>query len=94
MQNNLYTAELAGQSWDKDKRYEIVIITKWKDRTDKSSEVGHKAHYFNPDFDLLAKQIKDEEWCKEIYENYSEYTRFKIKSEVKCYAENINGNAD
>lgn len=28
MQNNLYTAELAGQSWDKDKRYEMVIITK------------------------------------------------------------------
>ena len=94
MQNNLYTAELVGQSWDKDKRYEMVIITKWKDRTDKTSEVGHKAYYFNPDFDLLAKQIKDEEWCKEIYENYSEYTRFKIKREVKCYAENINGNAN
>lgn len=59
MQNNLYTAELAGQSWDKDKRYEMVIITKWKDRTDKSPEVGHKAYYFNPDFDLLAK--RDEE---------------------------------
>ena len=42
MQNNLYTAELAGQSWDKDKRYEMVIITKWKDRTDKSPEVGHR----------------------------------------------------
>lgn len=88
MQNNLYTAELVGQSWDKDKIYEMVIVTKWKDRTDESSEEGHKAYYFNPDFNLLLKQIKDENWCKEIYENYSEYTRFKIKSEVKCYVEN------
>lgn len=84
----LYTAHLAGTSYDGDKKYEMVIIAKWKDRTGKSSEVEHKAYYFNPDFDLLTKQIKDEEWCKEIYENYSEHTRFKIKSEVKCYAEN------
>lgn len=88
MQNNLYTAELAGYSWDKDKRYEMVIIKKWKDRADKLSEVGHKAYYFNPDFNLLAKQIKDENWCKGIYEKYPQYTRFKIKSEVKCYVEN------
>lgn len=94
MQNNLYTAELTGQSWDKDKRYEMVIITKWKDRTDKSPEEGRKTYYFNPDFKLLAKQIKDEDWCKEIYESYPKYTRFKIKSEVKCYAENIKRNAD
>ena len=90
----LYTAHLAGTSYDGNKKYEMVIITKWKDRTDRSPEEGHKAYYFNHDFDLLAKQIKDEDWCKEIYENYSEYTKFKIKSEVKCYAENINGNAD
>jgi len=38
MQNNLYTAELAGQSWDKDKRYEMVIITKWKDRTNRQKK--------------------------------------------------------
>lgn len=90
----LYTAELVGVKYDGNKKYEMVIITKWKDRTDKSSAEGHKVYYFNPDFDLLAKQIKDENWCKEIYENHSEYTRFKIKSEVKCYAENINENAD
>ena len=94
MQNNLYTAELVGQAWDKDKRYEMVIVTKWKDRTNESLEEGHKAYYFNPDFVLLAKQIKDENWCKEIYENYPQYAKLKIKSEVKCCAENINGNAD
>lgn len=88
MQNNLYTAELTGQVLDRDKRYEVVIITKWKDRTDESSSEGHKAYFFNPDFNLLAKQIKDEDWCKEIYESYPQYTRLKIKSEVKCYVEN------
>ena len=36
----LYTAELAGQSWDKDTRYEMVIVTKWTDRT----EIQKKFH--------------------------------------------------
>lgn len=77
MRNNLYTAELAGQAWDKDKVFEMVIITKWKDRTNESSEEGHKTYYFKPDFSLLVKQIKNEDWCKEIYENYPQYTKFK-----------------
>lgn len=76
MKNNLYTAELAGQAWDKDKVFEMVIITKWKDRTNESSEEGHKTYYFSPDFSLLVKQIKNEDWCKEIYENYPQYTKF------------------
>lgn len=88
MQNNLYTAELAGEIWDKDKKYEMVIITKWKDRTDKSPEERHKAYYFSSDFNWLIKKTKDENWCKEIYENYPEYTKLIIKSEVKCYVEN------
>lgn len=88
MQNNLYTAELAGQSWDKDKRYELVIITKWKDRTDKSPEEGHKAYYFTPDNRYLSECIKDEDWCRRIYEAYSENTRFRIERKVEYYVEN------
>lgn len=88
MQNNLYTAELAGQSWDKDKRYELVIITKWKDRTDKSPEEGHKAYYFTTDNRYLSECIKDEDWCRRIYEAYSENTRFRIERKVEYYVEN------
>lgn len=88
MQNNLYTAELAGQSWDKDKRYEMVIITKWKDRTDKSPEEGHKAYYFTLDNKYLSECIKDENWCRLIYEIYPENTRFRVERKVECYVEN------
>lgn len=88
MQNNLYTAELAGQSGDKDKRYEMVIITKWKDRTDKSPEEGHKAYYFTPDNKYLTECIEDENWCKRIYEAFPENTRFRIERKVECYVEN------
>lgn len=90
----LYTAHLAGTSYDGNKKYEMVIITKWKDTTDDSPEEGHKAYYFTPDNKYLTECIKDENWCKRIYEAYPENTRFRIERKVKCYAENINGNAD
>ena len=86
----LYTAELAGQSWDKDTRYEMVIVTKWSDRTEKSKEVSHKAYYFTPDFAYLKDNIRKEEWCKDLYENHKEYEKFKIERKVDCYAENRN----
>ena len=39
-ENKLYTAYITGTSQDGNKEYERVIITKWKDRTDESSEEG------------------------------------------------------
>ena len=45
----LYTAHLAGTSYDGNKKYEMVIITKWKDTTEDSPEEGHKVYYFTPD---------------------------------------------
>ena len=56
----LYTAELAGQSWDKNTKYEMVIVIKWSDRTEKSKEVSHKAYYFTPDFEYLKDNIRNE----------------------------------
>lgn len=84
----LYTAHLAGTSYDGNKKYEMVIITKWKDTTEDSSEEGHKAYYFTPDNKYLSECIKDENWCRLIYETHPENTRFRIERKVECYAEN------
>ena len=73
----LYTAQLAGEKYDGDKKYEMVIITKWKDKTEDSPEEGHKAYYFTPDNKYLSECIKDENWCRLIYEIHPENTRFR-----------------
>ena len=89
MQNNkLYTAHLAGTSYDGNKKYEMIIITKWKDTTEDSPGLGHKAYYFTQDTHHLSEKIKDENWCRRIYEGYPENTRFRIERKVECYAEN------
>ena len=84
----LYTAHLAGTSYDGNNKYEMVIITKWKDTTDDSPEEGRKAYYFTSDSKYLTECIKNENWCKRIYEAYPENTRFRIERKVECYAEN------
>ena len=84
----LYTAHLDGTSYDGSKKYEMVIITKWKDKTEDSPEEGRKAYYFAPDNKCLTECIKDENWCKRIYEAYPENTRFRIERKVECYVEN------
>lgn len=89
-ENKLYTAYIAGSSYDKDKEYKIVIITKWKDRTESSPEEGHRAYYFNADYSNIQKLIYSETWCKKIYTTYPQYTRLVIERKVKCYVENKN----
>ena len=84
--NKLYTARFAGGIWDKDKKYEMVIVTKWKDRTDESPKEGHKAYYFNANYSDIEELIYDEMWCKRIYA-YPQYTRFVIVKEIKCRVE-------
>lgn len=84
----LYTAHLAGRKYDKDKIYQMVIITKWKDTTEDSPEENHKAYYFSPyDSKYLKECIKDENWCRRIYEMYPENERFRIEQRIECYPE-------
>lgn len=84
----LYTAHSAGIKYDGDKKYKMVIITKWKDTKEDSPEEGHKAYYFTPDNKYLSECIEDEDWCRRIYESYPENMRFRIERKVECYAEN------
>lgn len=86
--HKLYTAHLAGTKYDKDKIYQMVIITKWKDTTEDSPEENHKAYYFSPyDSKYLKECIKDENWCRRIYEMYPENERFRIEQRIECYPE-------
>lgn len=84
----LYTAYISDTKYVENKKYERVIITKWKDTTEDSPEEGHKAYYFTSDNKYLSECIKDENWCKRIYEAYPENKRFRIERKVECYAEN------
>lgn len=77
----LYSGELSGSCWDKDTLYEMVIITKWSDRTENAKEIFHKTFYFSPDYKYLEENIKKEDWCREIYENNIMFERFKIVRE-------------
>lgn len=90
-QNKLYTAQLAGEAWDNGKKYEMVIITKWKSTAEDSPEEGHKAYYFSSDRTCrtyLENSMKDEEWCRLIYEIHPEYQRLRIEIKATVYVEN------
>lgn len=77
----LYSGELSGSCWDKDTLYEMVIITKWSDRTENAKQIFRKTFYFSPDYKYLEENIKKEDWCREIYENNIMFERFKIVRE-------------
>ena len=40
-----------------------------------------------PDNKYLSECIKDEDWCRRIYEAFPKNTRFRIERKVECYAE-------
>ena len=77
MNRPLYTAELTGEYWEKGQKYEMVIITKWKDKTEASSEEAHKAFYFASNCEVLRTKIRNPYWLRHIYETYKENTKFK-----------------
>lgn len=91
-QNKLYTAQLAGKAWDNGKKYEMVIITKWKSAAEDSPEEGHKAYYFSSNrtylMTYLENCMKDEEWCRLIYETHPENQRLRIEIKATVYVEN------
>lgn len=78
----LYTAHLAGVIYARGKKYVMVIITKWKDTTENSPEENHKTYYFTSDNKYLSECIKDENWCRRIYEMYPENERFRIEQRI------------
>ena len=84
----LYSATLEGKLYDKGVEYEMIIITKWTDRTEKAKEVSHKVFYFEPDRQYLSRYIDQEEWCKNIFKNYKEYSRIAIERKVDLHVKN------
>lgn len=81
----LYTVSFEGKSYDENKaEYELVIITKWTDHSASAREDGHKAYYFHNANDYIWKNRNNEDVCKEIYENYPEYSKLTTKEVLVC----------
>lgn len=74
----LYTASLEGKSYDKGTPYQLVIVTKWSNRTNAAKEVERKAYYIDAPYSYLEKKKEDENWCKELFE-YPEYSKLTVK---------------
>ena len=75
----LYSGTSQGKSYDGSIEYEMVIITKWTDITENAKEEKHKTYYFKSrPFMNLDRYIKNEKWCKYIFENFKNYERLEI----------------
>ena len=75
----LYSAEDCGDACNDGKYLKMIIITKWKDMTEFSREIGHKCFYFYPQLPPINSLMEDENWCAYIYENFKEHTVFDFK---------------
>lgn len=84
----LYTATLEGAAYDGNDRYEMVMITKWSDRTEKAKEICHKTYYFESDRDYLQRNLTNEEWCANIFASFKEYSKIMIERKVDLHAKN------
>ena len=75
----LYSATLEGKAYDNGTEYEMVIITKWSDRTENATEVGRKVFYFDSSRSYLDNNKTKESWCEWFYNNYKDRHRFMIE---------------
>lgn len=79
----LYTASLNGKSWDGDIEYQLVIITRWSDRTEGATGVASKAFYFQAPYWYLNRMKDDENWCRNIFTTFKNYEKMKVDTEIK-----------
>ena len=76
----LYSASMQGKAYDSNgTEYELVIVTKWTDRTETAKEIEHKAYYFYKSNEIVERNQTNEEWCRNVFENYPEYTKFTTR---------------
>lgn len=69
--DKLYTYDLCNHS----PQYDLLIITKWTDRTSEACEESHKAYYILKDSDIESKLTK-ESFLEEIF-RLKEYSVLK-----------------
>lgn len=72
--NKLYTAYFAGTQYNANGiTCGMIIVTKWKDTTEDSPEIGRKRYYCH-NAEKVVANLKNEGWCRSIYENRQENT--------------------
>ena len=84
----LYSATLENTVYDGNDKYEMVIVIKWSDRTEKAKEVCRKVYYFEHDRKYLQRNLTNEEWCANIFASFKEYSKIMIESRIDLYAKN------
>ena len=84
----LYSACMQGKVYGNGTEYELVTIIKWTDRTINAKEIEHKTYYFHNADETVKRNQVNEEWCKNIFENYPEYTKFTVKKEASAHVYN------
>lgn len=78
----LYSGEICYDTYDDDGRcYKMVTITQWSSHKKNATEVRHKAYYFEQS-NSLSKILDDEDYCMQIF-NYPQYSKLKIREEIK-----------
>lgn len=79
MNNWLYTYTLEGKCYDDADRteYEIVLVSRWSDRTEKAKEVERKCFYFMGTEQQIEKLLKTEIEVRNLFYN-TNYAKFGI----------------
>lgn len=78
MNNWLYTYTLEEKCYDADRtEYEIVLVSRWSDRTEKAKEVERKCFYFMGTEQQIEKLLKTEMEVRNLFYN-TNYAKFGI----------------
>ena len=76
----LYQITLEGDIWDKDTKYQLVIVTKFNSEKETAKEVGHKAFYIKGNvFDIDKYFRKDAEEKLALMYKQKEHSRFEME---------------
>lgn len=85
MNNWLYTYTLEGKCYDADRtEYEMVLVSRWSDRTEKAKELERKCFYIIGTKEQIRKLLRTESEIKTLFCNPN-YAKFGIieRMEVK-----------
>ena len=85
MNNWLYTYTLEGKCYDADRtEYEMVLVSRWSDRTEKAKELERKCFYIIGTKEQIRKLLRTESEIKTLFCNPN-YAKFGIMEVKRIY---------
>lgn len=84
MNNWLYTYTLEGKCYDADRtEYEMVLVSRWSDRTKKAKVIERKCFYFMGTEQQIEKLLKTEMEVRNLFYN-TNYAKFGIIEKLEA----------